>query len=45
MRDWLAWAGIADVLEVHFRPNLATADAQTARVLAHEDARNAAAKL
>ncbi len=29
-RDWLSWAGIHDVTEVHFRPNLATADAAAA---------------
>ena len=40
--DWLHWAGVADVSEVHFRPNLATADAATARRLAHEQARDLA---
>jgi FMN-dependent NADH-azoreductase len=40
--DWLRWAGVADVGEVHFRPNLATADAATARRLAHEQARDLA---
>jgi FMN-dependent NADH-azoreductase len=45
MRDWLNWAGITDLVEVHFRPNLATADADVARAVAHEDARSAAAKL
>jgi len=32
--DWLAWAGITDVAEVAFRPNLATADAATGRDIA-----------
>ena len=27
LRDWLNWAGINDITEVAFRPNLATADA------------------
>jgi FMN-dependent NADH-azoreductase len=44
MRDWLAWAGIDDVVEVHFRPNLATADADVARAAAHRQAERAAAK-
>jgi len=29
LRDWLRWAGIDDITEVEFRPNLATADAET----------------
>ena len=45
LRDWLQWAGVTDVAEVHFRPNLATADADAARALAHREARDAAAKL
>ncbi|GAA4971839.1 FMN-dependent NADH-azoreductase [Kineococcus glutinatus] len=45
LRDWLAWTGITDVEEVHLRPNLATADAATARAAAHERAREAAGKL
>jgi FMN-dependent NADH-azoreductase len=45
LRDWLRWAGVTDVAEVHFRPNLATADADAARALAHREARDAAAKL
>ena len=36
--DWLRWAGIADVAEVHFRPNLATADADTGRNIARAQA-------
>jgi FMN-dependent NADH-azoreductase len=45
LRDWLRWAGVTDITEVHFRPNLATADADAARALAHREARDAAAKL
>lgn len=30
-RDWLEWAGIRDVSEVSFRPNIATEDANGAR--------------
>ena len=44
LRDWLAWAGVSDVEEVAFRPNLATADAHAARDRAHEAARRLAAK-
>jgi FMN-dependent NADH-azoreductase len=39
---WLHWAGVTDVTEVHLRPNLATADAASARRYAHEQARDAA---
>ena len=39
---WLRWAGVTDVSEIHFRPNLATADAATARAFAHEQARDLA---
>jgi FMN-dependent NADH-azoreductase len=45
LRDWLRWAGVTDIDEVHFRPNLATADAGAARARAHREARDAAAKL
>jgi FMN-dependent NADH-azoreductase len=41
-REWLRWAGVTDVSEVHFRPNLATADADTARRYAHDHARDLA---
>jgi len=41
-RDWLTWAGIADITEVEFRPNLATADADCASQAAHAAAREAA---
>jgi len=42
LRDWLCWAGIDDVTEVAFRPNLATADAEMGRQRAHAQARDAA---
>jgi len=40
--DWLRWAGITDITTVTFRPNLATADAESGRRLAHADAIEAA---
>ncbi|GIE33714.1 FMN-dependent NADH-azoreductase [Actinoplanes italicus] len=40
--DWLRWAGVTDISTVHFRPNLATADAATARRTAHDQARDLA---
>ena len=40
--DWLRWAGVSDVSEIQFRPNLATADAETPRRQAHEQARDLA---
>jgi FMN-dependent NADH-azoreductase len=36
--DWLHWAGIKDVTEVRFRPNLVAADADRGRKQAHERA-------
>ncbi len=42
LTGWLRWAGVTDVSEVHFRPNLATADADTARRHAHDQARDLA---
>ena len=42
LRSWLNWAGIADVTEIQFRPNLATADAEAGRQAAHAAAREAA---
>jgi FMN-dependent NADH-azoreductase len=42
VEDWLRWAGVRDITGIHFRPNLATADADTARRLAHEQARHEA---
>jgi FMN-dependent NADH-azoreductase len=38
LRDWLQWAGVSDIEEIHFRPNLATADAATGRARAHAEA-------
>ena len=40
--DWLRWAGVTDVSEIQFRPNLATADAETGRRRAHDQARDLA---
>lgn len=37
--DWLRWAGIGDVSEVRFQPNLVTADADAGRVVAKASAR------
>jgi len=39
---WLTWAGLTDITEVHFRPDLATADADAGRQAAHAAAREAA---
>ena len=36
--DWLRWAGVTEITNVFFRPNLATADAETGRRLARADA-------
>ena len=36
--DWLRWAGVTDIRPVHFRPNLATADAEASRREAHAHA-------
>lgn len=41
LRDWLTWAGITDITEVAFRPNLATADAEMGRRQALAEARDA----
>ncbi len=38
---WLRWAGISDITTVEFRPNLATADADTERQRAQAAARDA----
>src|SRR3954454_7972544 len=38
--DWLRWAGITDIRDVRFQPNLATADADTAREIAYAEARD-----
>jgi FMN-dependent NADH-azoreductase len=37
--DWLRWAGIDDVSEVRFQPNLVTADADGSRAAAIASAR------
>jgi len=39
--SWLRWIGIDDITNVEFRPNLATADADTDRQRAHAEARDA----
>jgi FMN-dependent NADH-azoreductase len=38
--DWLHWAGISDVRDVRFQPNLATADAATGREIARSEVRD-----
>jgi FMN-dependent NADH-azoreductase len=38
--DWLRWAGIDDIEEICFRPNLATADPEPGRQAAHAAARD-----
>jgi FMN-dependent NADH-azoreductase len=45
VEDWLRWAGITDIGTVHFRPNLATTDAEPARRTAHAQARDEAKRL
>jgi FMN-dependent NADH-azoreductase len=40
--DWLRWTGITDITSIHFRPNLATADAEAGRRAAHAVAAAAA---
>lgn len=42
MHDWLNWAGVHDLSEIEFRPNLATADADAGRQAAHAAARDLA---
>jgi FMN-dependent NADH-azoreductase len=37
--DWLRWAGIDEVSEVRFQPNLVTSDAETGRAVAKASAR------
>ena len=41
-RDWLTWAGVEDVTEVRFGPNIATADADAAREVATAQTRQVA---
>jgi FMN-dependent NADH-azoreductase len=43
-RDWLRFAGITDVAEARFQPNLVTADAGAGRRAAEQQARDAAAR-
>lgn len=40
--DWLRWAGIDDITEITFRPDLVTPDADAGREQAHAAAREAA---
>jgi FMN-dependent NADH-azoreductase len=42
LRDWLAWAGITDISEVFFRPDLATPDADALREIARAETRQLA---
>jgi FMN-dependent NADH-azoreductase len=39
--DWLHWAGISDVTEIHLRPDLVADDVDVRRDLAHAQARDA----
>ncbi|TYK48230.1 FMN-dependent NADH-azoreductase [Actinomadura decatromicini] len=39
LEGWLRWTGITDVEAVEFRPDLATADAESGRRAAHAEAR------
>ena len=41
LNSWLRWTGIDDITSVEFRPNLATADADSDRQRVHADARDA----
>jgi FMN-dependent NADH-azoreductase len=41
-RDWLTWAGVRDISEVRFGPNLATTDPDAARDVAHSQTRHLA---
>jgi len=43
--DWLRWAGITDVTQITFRPNLAVDDPDPGRQAAHAAARDAAKTL
>ena len=42
LRSWLRWAGIDDITEIAFQPNLATDDADSGRQSAHATARERA---
>jgi FMN-dependent NADH-azoreductase len=37
LRDWLEWAGVTEVSEVFFRPNIAAADVEGGRRIAREE--------
>ena len=41
-RDWLEWAGVRDVREVAFHPNIATADPDAMREVARQETRQLA---
>jgi FMN-dependent NADH-azoreductase len=43
--EWLRWAGITDIQQLSFQPNLVTADAEAGRRAAHAAARKAARAL
>jgi FMN-dependent NADH-azoreductase len=38
--SWLRWTGVDDIEEIHFRPDLATAEAEAGRAAAHARARD-----
>ncbi|MGY1606166.1 MULTISPECIES: FMN-dependent NADH-azoreductase [unclassified Geodermatophilus] len=39
--DWLNWAGVEDITEIHLRPDLVADDVDVRRALAHAQARDA----
>jgi FMN-dependent NADH-azoreductase len=43
--EWLRWAGVTDIQQISFQPNLVTADAEAGRRAAHAAARQAARAL
>ena len=43
--DWLRWAGVTDITEIRFRPNLVTASADAGRQAARAAAGEAAKRL
>lgn len=43
--SWLRWIGITDISEIEFRPDLATADAESGRRAAHAEARELGKRL
>ncbi|MCK2241677.1 MULTISPECIES: FMN-dependent NADH-azoreductase [unclassified Crossiella] len=44
LTDWLRWAGITDIAEISFRPNLVTTSAEPDRAQAHAQAASLAAR-